>query len=275
MFCPRYRLGTVLALAATLGLSPPPVNAGDKTIAATLDPDVVFHLSFDDETLYPDLSLGEVEPVKISGSQQFLPGHHGQALLLGGENGIKIDYQAARNLDVTVPGALSFWIAPHQWLNPADVKERPYLRFFHLQGAGAGYVFIQRQGFVNLTRPDGTLSRRTDMLQAGYYTLPGLKNLLVGAYNTLNWANGEWYLIVINWNRDRLILSINGKTASQANFSRPITSDDFPDTSKKPLTFTLGTGTSKETTLLDELIVYRRNLSEEEIHQLYQTNRNP
>lgn len=264
-----------LLLAAILGLAAPSAQTADHDIATTLNPDVIFHLGFDDETLYPELSQGAVEPARITGSPQFRPGRRGQALLLGGESGIRADYLANGNLDLTVPGALTLWIAPHSWLKPADVQERPYLRFFHLQGAGSGYVFIQRQGFVNLTRPDGTLARRTDMLQAGYYALPGLKNLLAGAYGTQDWPDGEWRLIVINWNRDRLALSVNGKTTAQANFSRPITPDDFPDSTQKPLIFSLGSGSSRETTLVDELTIYRRNLTETEIRQLFLTDPTP
>ncbi len=235
-----------------------------------VDPAVIFLLNFNDQTLYPEISLGEVEPVQVSGSPVFAEGRFGKALLLGGPNGVQIQYRAFRNLDFSRPGALSFWMAPQQWLQPADVQERPYLRFFHLQGAGAGYVFLQRQGFVNRTSADGSISRRTDMFQAGCYSFAHMKNLLLGTYDSLHWKNGEWRFFVLNWSRDGLSLSVNGKSAAQAQFSRPITPEDFPESVKKPMVFRLGSGKSEETTLLDELVIYRRNLTEEEISSIYQ-----
>ena len=245
--------------------------AGENPVFKWLNPEIIFCLSFDDETLLPDLSLGAVEPLSITGKASFVDGIYGKALLLGGDGGIQVKYHSACNVDLTRPGALSFWMAPEDWLQPGEeVKERPYLRFFHLQGAGAGYFFIQRQGFVNKTLPNGKLSKRSDMFQAGMYSFADWKNQLLGAYDTLNWQNGEWRFFVINWDRNGMSLHVNSKLKNQTRYSRVLDEKDFPDKKSPSAFFRIGTGKSRETTRLDDLIVYRRNLNEEEIRKLYQ-----
>ncbi|MFA6928798.1 MAG: LamG-like jellyroll fold domain-containing protein [Lentisphaeria bacterium] len=247
-----------------------PMAAAENSALALLDREIIFSLNFDDGTLYPEMSLGEVEPANVSGNPIFVAGRFGQALLLGGENGVRVHYRAWKNIDFSMPGAMSFWLAPEQWLQPGEVDERPYLRFFHLQGTGAGYIFMQRQGFVNKTRTDGSISKRGDMFQVGYYSFSKWKNRLLGAYNTINWPKDEWRFFVVNWDRNSASLSINGKTCAQIQFARPIVNEDFPKPENPKFNFVIGNGTSQETTKLDELIIYRRNLAPEEIGQIYQ-----
>lgn len=267
MLCSRkkYLLPLLLLVSNNLALA-----AAKNPLLAGLDREIIFSLNFDDATLYPEISLGEVEPAKLSGKPTFVAGRFGQALLLGGENGVRVHYPAWKNIDFSMPGAMSFWLAPEQWLQPGEVEERPYLRFFHLQGTGAGYIFIQRQGFIDKTLANGSLSKRGDMFQVGYYSFAKWKNQLLGAYNTINWPNGEWRFFVINWDRNRASLSINGKNSSQIQFNRPINKEDFPTAENPEFNFVIGNGKSQETSKLDELIVYRRNLAPEEVSQIYQ-----
>lgn len=265
---PNYLLMLLVILLSCLAVG---ADVGANPALEWLNPEIVFCLSFDDESLYPDLSLGDVEPLSSSGEPSFVDGLYGKALLLGGPNGIMVNYQAADNLELTKPGALSFWMTPEDWIQAdGEAKERPYLRFLHLQGVGAGYLFIQRQGFVNKTLADGKLSKRSDMFQVGIYSFKDWQKQLLGAYDTIKWEKGEWRLFVVNWDRNGMSLSINGKLITQTKYSRPLSEEDFPEPGSPKCLFRIGSGKSKETTRLDELIVYRRALSEAEMLKLYQ-----
>ena len=269
MFTKKNRI--VILLLTLLLWVPMAVTAGGNPALESLNAEIIFCLSFDDEAVLPDLSQGAAEPLKTTGQASFVDGVHGKALLLGGENGIDITYRSAGNLDLTKPGALSFWIAPDNWLQPSEeVKERPYLRFFQLQGTGAGHFFIQRMGFANKMQPDGKLLKRNDKFMAGLHAFADWKKqLLVLPHDTLKWKDGEWRFVVITWDRQSMNLIINGKVESQIHYPRVLDEKDFAD-EKKTCSFRIGTGESKETTRLDEFIVYRRFLSEEEIQKLYQ-----
>lgn len=248
------------------------IFAEEASLLQAIDSAIIFQLNFNDGTLFPELSLGEVEPLSVKGTAEFLDGPFGKALLLGGQDGITLQYHALQNIDLSRNGALSFWLAPKDWIQAGEASSRPYIRFFNMNSAGAGYFFIQRQGFVNPTEKNGKSGRRGDMFQVGLYAFKDMKNALTGSHNTLNWKNGEWRHFVINWNRSGMTLSINGKSATQKQFSRALNNEDFKENQNKKIHFRIGYGKAKETSLFDELTIYKRNLNEDEIKFLYENN---
>jgi hypothetical protein len=251
------------------------VMAGTNPAVEFLDKDVGFYLHFNDGTLFPEMSIGQAEPVKVTGTPSFAEGRFGKALILGGEDGVTVEYKTFNNINFFLPGAMSFWMAPQKWLKRSEIDERGLLRFFNQRGAKGGAIFIQRQGFVYKTREDGTLARRNDMFQVGYYGFPNMGNTLARASNTLDWADNEWRFFVINWSRDRVSLNINGKPVHQVEFSRPVTNEDFPGDKDAGLVFTLSTAKSAETTLFDEFVIYRRPLDNSEIEKVYKASLEP
>ena len=69
-----------------------------------------FYISFDDETMNADISLGKEKPVSYFGSRQgiFVPGVRGKALYCG-DKGTKIRFERSRNLNFDKSGTIVFF----------------------------------------------------------------------------------------------------------------------------------------------------------------------
>lgn len=268
-----HRPLAAIVVAALLALGPAIASAAsspeDRPGLHALNADIRFHLSFDDATLEADLAAGEHEPLAVEGEPRFEDGAFGKALILGGDDGVEIEYATPDNIDLSSPGAMSFWIAPRQWHQRDEVDQRPYLRMFNLRAAGRGHFFIQRQGFRYVTRDDGTLSRRHDRFQVGFYNLSDWDNVIHSSGVSRDWQARDWRLVVINWDRAGYAVSYNGESPSRREFPRSLDPDDFAPDSPPSDRFTLGHGSREETTLVDELTIYRRPLEPSEIAALY------
>lgn len=264
-----HRLPAVLSVAMAICWAG--IHAGVNPAVEAFNDSIVFYLSFDEEILDADLAAGIAAPAGVQGTATFAPGVYGQALVMGGKNGPVIDYLTAGNIDFSAAGALSFWMAPLEWIQRADADRRGTLRFLSMQGVRRGGFFIQRQGFSYTTREDGSMSRRHDRFHVGLYNLPDWDNVMHSSHFSERWQPLDWKLIVVNWDRSGYAVSIDGTTPERREFSRFMDEGDFPPNqlSGRSSTFTLGYQDAHEFTLLDEFTVYRRPLTEAEIQKLY------
>lgn len=218
---------------------------------------ITFYLSFDNQSLNADLSLGNEKPTKIEGKIAFSKGKHGMALLTG-NNGCVVFYQQEKNIDLTKPGALSFWVAPFKWIEKGEKDARPYIHFFTLY-AKRGALLIERMGFAKKTK-------RQDRLISGFYNFPDFKGCGIASANTMEWKRGKWHLIVFNWYVNSFEISIDGNPPVKKNLPRKIEEKDFKDNNRN--FFYIG-HKGEESTLIDEFIIYNRPLNQEEISLIY------
>ncbi|MBR2439587.1 MAG: hypothetical protein IKB25_05285 [Lentisphaeria bacterium] len=207
-------------------------------------------VSFDDKT--GNDSCGYLKLVKTPKSQQFVYDGRGGSAWLASKNG---------NFQYTIPeqlmkksGSVSFWIAPHSWLSRKEVSERGYLEFFRTT-VGKGAFIAERQGFSG-KRKDYFLTLMNKVMTP----MP-----LVVSGSTEHWENGKWHLVAINWDDKSYSVSIDGGKFHSAKLSRPLTESDF--TGKGSVS--LNGGSVKESTLLDEFCIYKRNLTQLEAQQIY------
>lgn len=238
----------------------PAVNPGIERVNAA----VVFYVSFE-HGADADMALGDAKCIAGEKLPRFAEGRFGRALLLGSGAG-NLKYQGKANLDFQHPGAFSFWIAPKRWIRREESSFRPLLRFITIPGRKRGSFIVQRQGF----KPP-----RDDLLWAGFAAFPEkVDHVWCADYGTLKWKDGEWHFIAVNWDRRGLELSVDGTPFRRKDLPVPM-DQEYLFAQEEESIFSLGYarasggGEDGEETLLDEFVIYRRPLSNEEVNDIY------
>ena len=242
-----------------------PVAAQEKLPGITpavelLDLVMTFHCSFDFGIPHADIAAGKADPVRVEGDVTLVPGRYGQALLTG-KGGARLAFEMHGNLTLPRPGAVSLWLSPHSWKMPDETDQRGYLFFFNAGGARGGAFMIERMGF-------STKIRRADRLLAGFFNFPDIASVNSGSGASRKWRNGEWHLVVVNWDRNGFALSLDGSPFQRREFRRPLTEEDFPKANRKRV-FLLGYA-GGEQTLIDDFVAYRRPLTQNEARKLFE-----
>ncbi len=217
-------------------------------VVAELMESATFQLSFDAETLVPDMAAGAAKP-QVFGRPRYAAGVHGRALVAGDGSGGAI-YERARNAPLSTRGAVALWVKPVSW------TRRNGGNTVFLMTTNATF-YLQRQGPAHnaegqVTRHEGVqfllLAKSTDHL-----------SLMDG---TAGWP-ARWRLIVANWSWPTMSWSIDGGPFASATAKAPPAASDFGN-------LIVGAGDG-EATLLDELTIFRRPLTQDEAKALYAT----
>lgn len=259
-------LGLALAVVAIGGTSAAqPLEkrspAPPGSAPAMLNPFIAFYAGFDAGSVSADLAAGDPQPLAVEGTARFVRGRIGQALVIGGEKGgMRAHYRAEDNLDLSRPGALSFWISPVRWIKPGESEKRDIMGLFVRHARNGGSFAVNRTGF-SVNPP------RKDHLLAGFFQLPGITQAFVEVHGTDAWRDGAWHLVVLCWSRTGFGLSIDGANFEPAEFAVPIPAESFNFPGRES-EFLVG-NLSAETTALDELTIYTRPLRFEEARALY------
>lgn len=242
---------------ATAHAAPPastPAAAPTSTRAATnpalekFGAAVTFYVSFDNGAA-ADLSNGEATPRDKKLIAETKPGLWGQAFLSGET---VIAYDTAKNMDLSKPGALALWISPYEWKREA--------------GKGAGYIFFVKildQGRqVMLARMGNSLNK-----EAVYaYGQAAEKGQSISGGNSLQWKNGEWHLLTLNWSNAALEFSLDGGALHRQEIA------GFETVEGKPGQMFVGSKSGENARfLVDELMILNRPLGADEIKELWKT----
>lgn len=225
------------------------VYAQDPLLRELLS-DVVFWANFE----------GSPEPVwgrryeqgseALEGEFVTAPGLVGQAFV--SESRSRCRYPAEGNLDLTRPGAISFWVCPVAWdrSQPTGIRNN----FFGTNYSDQGYFGVNRMA---ARMADG---RRVQNDQLYFYAenFPGAnrKYILLGDTLGPEWANGIWHLIVVNWKGSHFEVSVDGGGLKSGDLGTPIDPVAVND---------ILVGGCQERTLIDEFMIYRRPLTAGEI----------
>jgi hypothetical protein len=214
---------------------------------------VTFGLSFDGETLTPDMAWGESRG-KLSPTAEFAAGLVGRAARIGGhKDGAWGIFDRAGNFPIARRGALSLWLCPLGWDHRND-GYTPILR------TTRNSFILERQGPLEM--PDGKTKRNEALLALLITRETGSTSV---AAPCGNWANGQWHLVVVNWSWPRLELSVDGGPLVAKAAKAPPQETSFGD---------LYVGSpSGSPTLIDELFIYRRPLAEGEIRGIWEAFR--
>ncbi len=219
-----------------------------------------FYCSFDSASTRADLAGGVADPVAVGGALRFVPGRFGRALAIGrGAGGGSFEYASEANLDFARPGALSFWIAPLDWEDPAQVRARGYVPMLHRRAPAGNHFTLNRMGF-------DTRLARGDRLSAGFWAPGGSHNGLIQLESTLGWRAGEWHFVALSWRREAFELSIDAAAPVSTSFRTALTPASFRiGNAETP--FEVG-GSADELSAIDELQIFTRPLARSELLRL-------
>jgi len=143
---------------------------------------------------------------------------------------------------------------------PLDGKEPGFGAFYaHGSGKEYGYEFIiGKMG----GQPWGAGHMNT-YVQYHPNTIKHVSCIFYDVGKVQNWKNGEWRMLVSTWKPGSITNSVNGK--------KSISSSLKVLTSPPAQTFRIGTSEKEETyrILVDELVILKRALTDDEIMKLY------
>jgi len=254
-------VGSAMAFVAFCGLFPA------KAVDAPFAGDCAFYCSFDNGDLMADLSEGEPEAMDTLGGKKpvFVEnGVRGKAMRFGGEEIPYLSFPAKDNFSPARPGTLSMWIQPVKWRRGDELPEYPgnpdlrdisYTLFFYIEGNGSMGVERMTSPYHKREKP---LS--LDSMLVYYRVFPKLKDLTASV--RMEWADGEWHHVALTWTREEVCLYLDGKQEGPpASLSGGIEPESDPNR--------FNFGSYGDPSLIDEVALYNRALSPEEIKTLF------
>ena len=226
-----------------------------------LNESILFFAGFDRDSPTADLAAGRADPLRVEGTPRYVRGRFGRAVVLGaGGDGVRLTYASEAQLDLRRPGALSFWSKPVAWLDTRE-PSRGYVKFVTVPARPGSFV-VERMGFDRR-------KRRGDRLIVGVFDLPRTERLHVQIKGTEQWSTAEWHLVVVNWDRYGIEVSLDGRPFEQRAAPEGFQADAFVR-GKVHAPFVIGDAGS-ETSAIDEFTLYARPLAPAEVSRLYGT----
>lgn len=214
---------------------------------------VLFRCSFDN-TLQPEVQKGD-KGFKGTGVTEYVKGIKGQALVTGHSKGAVFPIRG--NLNVA-EGTIKFWVMPVDW----KVGDNLFHHFFRILDE----------------KPEGQKSARTfdlilyKFLEWDTVVAYGMSGELTGS-NLLQipmdnlWAPKRWHQIVFTWDSQGASSYVDGK-GKRRNYLRGAPDSLFAES------FIIGGPyfiENRTSTAIDELAIYNRKLSDQEVDDLYKT----
>jgi len=215
---------------------------------AAVSDQVLFYAPMDGQ-VYAAAARGERRPLKVPTDLTFVPGHRGQAVLLGDAGNVLrfLEYDAPGNFRID-EGTLSLWIQPQGWQG----TDFGYRYFFMIMDEATCKFYLYRYQTENL------------LVLAG--------NGIEGEWgsigmSTREWRDGQWLHLAVTWKDRRVVLYVDGRPSGETvvppeKYFRGM-----------PPSFFLGqcanwAPTQKQaSTAFDEFVIFARALSPGEIVQ--------
>lgn len=244
-------------LAAAMVLAGAPADLPDSPYLHprfhTLMEAVTFHVSFDADSMVPDMAEGPKFAPRLMGTRagkrpqpQFADGVVGRAMVLGSGGA---SYPRAGNVLLERRGAMAMWVKPLEWRRPNGSN----VVFITAGGA----FIVERQG--PLRGKDNKILRHEHVFALAKATRNQTHYTCV--YGGGAWENGRWYLLVVNWSWPRMEVSVDGGAFAGKS---------LPGRPDKKLFGQFGIGTpGGDKALMDEVMAFRRPLTREEAQLLY------
>lgn len=242
----HWFLGALLFCASAWAQPAPHISELDPLMDC-----VTFYLSFDGGKFAPDVAAGNGDG-KLSGTPAFAPGVSGQAVVIG-DGGAGAIFPRAGNFPITQRGAVTMWVCPQDW-NHRDNGNTVFLM------TGNASFYLERQG--PLYKSDGQAQRHEALLMLCLSKITGNASI---SQNCSSWKNGEWHFLAANWQWPVMEFSLDGGPFQAKAVTRPPTEQTFGD-------LIIGAQHGPRT-LLDEVTIYRRPLTDTEARLLWQNPR--
>ena len=191
--------------------------------------------------------VGNGKPVRQE-KLKLVPGKFGQAVRL--EGGAKLAYPGKGNIDL-FRGTVAMLVR----------KDRPWSekRSYRLLKAVAGKTWNENAFYIGGTR--------WDELSVAQHDRDKTRNLVLSP-NKISYPAGEWQHLAVTWNGPEIRVYMNGREISYKTPSNPMR--EAPE--GVPYRIEIGSETGDQEVLngeIDELRIYNRPLTPEEIGTLY------
>ena len=228
----------------------PPLPAVDAQGLMRVKSALCFHASFDegfDARFAKGEAAGRMVSLASDSGAVLVDGLRGKALR-SGLGGATVRFPCEGNLQAR-QGTLSMWVRPLDW-----------------KGGGAG---DKSHGFFKCGREDKgywgiQLARQYQpapylvFFMAGYAWRDAC-HIHLGEEAGV-WASDQWHWLVITWCEDRLAVYIDGRSAGARALSPPLSDRD-----RTSVDFSIGKSGGDEATAIDEVMIFDRALSADEI----------
>lgn len=221
-----------------------------------------FYSGFNQKTLDAEFACGQASPLKLEGEPIFKKGVFGSALFL--QKGI-VSYKSLENMPTgNESGTICFWYYPIDWDLSSD--KQPNNIFFRSQYPYSGLIH------VGLKKLDGKV---TCLPRLAYYIHREIdaKKKDDGLSITDPFKNKQWLFIALCWNKSKVTLSINANSPGHSgldkthNFLKPMENEETLPDKKEKAEFSFSMPSPG---MVDEVMVFNRNLSGEELLEIYQ-----
>lgn len=239
-----------MLLAVLLGAGLCGLYAAENPALELFGDDITFYVSFDEGNGTADLADGSEKPVPI-GSVTYADGVFGGKALRTG----LFQYQGAGNADLSRAGTIVLWLTPENWPaeRPDAQAKEPGFNAFHAVASDYQFLVSKIKG-----QPWGHGHINT-------YVLNGTKHVNCIVFGGgKNWKNGEWRMIACTYSGGNISCSVNAGRTSASVLTRLMT--------QPPRVFNIGTERDENAqyrVLVDEVVVFKRVLTEAELRQLY------
>ena len=241
--------------------------AGENPAPRMFPQELTFHLTFDDETVNPE--LGRVPITRVSkrpqGGFAFAPGLFGHGLAggwasyrIGGEQPIA---------DLSRPGSAVVWIRL--------AREAPEPRVDRLgrkleQGASLLAFIGEKASYTLGKSPDDTDGNGTIWFHSLAKRASGQRvdRRCTPRFSFRDWTVGDWRMVALAWTSDSLCVSINGRPFAKTPAGLPL--GELPINTL----YVRGAADGKPNWwVIDECSIFNRKLSDEEVGKLYEATK--
>ena len=205
------------------------------------DNSILFKADFENASANAVFAKGSTAGTLTKTPEFVKDGICGEAIRL--KPGIKLTFEQKNNIDLNA-GTLVFWVRPVDW-NPAKPTAGCNW-FFGICGIGAEGGRIQ------------IFKHTTPTLMAFVGNKGAIKSLTQGMGY---WKQNQWYMISVTWNDGRTVLYVNGKLVARSAITKKELPVNTGDLIRIQSTF--------GTTDFDNIVIYNRVLSMDEMKKLY------
>ena len=160
------------------------------------------------------------------------------------------------------------WIQPVKWKRGEELPKDPeredghrlvtYSVFFMTPYSGSGYMGLERMTSVYLQGDNAK-----DFFLFWSALFPKVQNASTSA--RFLWPAGEWHHVALTWKGQEITLYLDGERACCVPLKGKI--------DVQPATFIVG-GSGADPTLIDEVAIYSRALSEKDVKDLFTSFKN-
>ena len=211
-------------------------------------------------TLFNSSRKGSMRPVIpkdiIDEKGLLVTGKFGKALHIGSINGKKgfdrVMYFFADGIVKGTAGAISFWVNPQDW-EPTNRKNHVLIRLHTLvKGKEKDSIVIVARNQNNKTN-----------LRMLYGIIEGGNNFTSLNASKAIWKNNQWHHIVATWGNGKLFIYIDGEYAASCNMNPNKEAYNLLSLGQK---WDANPGSA----LLDEVRIFRKQLTDDEVKAEYQ-----